>query len=147
MLSVRLFSPEDIARIDDLTRITLNESYPSSFFLTIYDHWQEGFLLATDDNKIIGFILGVISGVRQARILMLTVGESYRRTGVAKMLLRALISSCMLSRLDSIILEVRNSNVAAVNLYTQMGFQIVNSLKSYYRDGEDGLRMSLVLQS
>jgi len=104
-------------------------------------------LVATDGNRIAGFIVGVVSGVRQARILMLAVDDDYRGRGIGKMLLRAFVSSCLLSRIYSIVLEVRISNVPAINLYTAFGFSIIDNLRSYYRDGEDGLRMEIVLQS
>ncbi len=147
MLTIRLFAPDDVFEISRITRESLGESYPTSFFLSIYQYWPEGFLVATENGMLIGFVVGVISRVRQARILMLAVRESHRRAGIAVILLRAFISSCMQKGLDSIILEVRTSNIPAINLYTKLRFRIAENLRSYYRDGGDGLRMELVLQS
>ncbi|HDP96265.1 MAG TPA: hypothetical protein ENN25_01030, partial [Euryarchaeota archaeon] len=67
MLTVRLLRPSDVNSITELTRSSLGEAYPTSFYLTIIEHWPEGSLVATDGNRIAGFIVGVISGVRQAR--------------------------------------------------------------------------------
>ena len=147
LLSIRLLQPSDVNTISELTRGSLGEVYPTSFYLTITEHWPEGALVATEGDRIVGFIIGIISGVRQARILMLAVDEVHRRGGIAKMLLRAFVSSCLLGRIYSIILEVRMSNTPAINLYIVFGFSIVDNLRSYYRDGEDGLRMEMVLQS
>ena len=47
----------------------------------------------------------------------------------------------------SIVLEARISNVTAINLYSKLGFRTIGSLRAYYRDGEDGVRMQLVLQT
>lgn len=91
--------------------------------------------------------MGVVSGVRQSRILMLAIRDRYRRTGIASTLIRSFISSSMLKSFDSVILEVRVSNGPAINLYNKLGFKTIGSLRSYYRDGEDGLRMQLVLQN
>lgn len=147
MLTIRLLRPSDINEISELTRSSLGEIYPTSFYMTVLEHWPEGSLIATENDRIVGFIMGVISNVRQARILMLAVREDHRRSGIAKMLLRAFISSCLIGGICSIILEVRISNIAAINLYTEFGFSIIDNLRSYYRDGEDGLRMEIVLQS
>jgi|GEM_PF-128666 len=147
MLTIRMFDPADVQDIVSITEKALRETYPPSFFLTIAQYWPEGFLVAEVDTEIVGFIMGVISGIKQARILMLAVKENYRRNGIASALLRAFRSSCSLKGLDSIILEVRVSNKAAINLYNKFGFRIINAMKAYYRDGEDGYRMETVLQS
>ena len=42
-------------------------------------------------------------------------------------------------------LEVRASNMAAVALYEQLGFQHVGRRKGYYADGEDALLMNRAL--
>jgi ribosomal protein S18 acetylase RimI-like enzyme len=39
------------------------------------------------------------------------------------------------------------SNGPAVNLYNKLGFKMTSSLRAYYRDGEDGYRMQIVLQN
>ena len=147
MLTIRVFNPADVQTIADITESSLKEAYPTSFFLTISQYWPEGFLVATLNNEIVGFVMGVISGVRQARILMLAVKEGYRKNGIASTLIRSFRSSCGLKSMDSIILEVRISNASAINLYNKFGFRTIGMLKVYYRDGEDGMRMELVLQS
>jgi len=39
-------------------------------------------------------------------------------------------------------LEVRVTNMPAINLYRKLGFQITKTIKSYYMDGEDAYVMS-----
>ncbi|MEM2839375.1 MAG: ribosomal protein S18-alanine N-acetyltransferase [Thermoplasmata archaeon] len=147
MLTIRMFNPADVQEIVAITEKSLREAYPPSFFLTISQYWPEGFLVAQIDAEIVGFIMGVISGIKQARILMLAVKDGYRRSGIASALIRSFKSSCTLKGLDSIILEVRVSNDAAINLYNKFGFRIINTMRAYYRDGEDGYRMETVLQT
>lgn len=147
MLSIRPFTPSDVMHISRITQETLEENYPTTFFITIAEHWPEGFLVVTEQGNIVGFLAGVISGPSKARILMIAVKNEYRRTGLAKMLTQSFISSCILQNINTIVLEVRMSNMPAVNLYLKLGFKIVETLYSYYRDGENGLRMELLLQS
>jgi len=42
-----------------------------------------------------------------------------------------------------VFLEVRVSNEVALRLYKAAGFEVVETLKNYYSDGEDGYRLSL----
>jgi len=39
-------------------------------------------------------------------------------------------------------LEVRGSNVPAVNLYKKMGFEVTRTIRGYYADGEDAYVMT-----
>jgi len=147
VLTIRVFTPEDVQAIADITQSSLNESYPPSFFLTIAQYWHEGFLVAEIEKEIVGFIMGVISGVKQARILMIAVKSPYRRNSIASAMVRSFKSSCAMKNLDTIVLEVRISNTVALNMYNKLGFRTISMLKAYYRDGEDGYRMEIVLQS
>ena len=146
-MMIRLFASDDVYKVADITHTTLREAYPISFFLSVARYWPEGFMVAVEDGEVIGFILGAFSGVRQSRILMLAVRDQYRNRGIASTLIRSFISSSMLKGADSVILEVRVSNTTAIQLYTQLGFKMTGSLRAYYRDGEDGLRMQMVLLS
>ncbi len=146
-MMIRLFAPGDVYKIADITHRNLNEDYPMSFFLNVAHYWPEGFLIAEKDGEIAGFIMGVISGIRQSRILMLAVQAPYRKQGVASALIRSFIAASMLKGTDTVILEVRITNNEAITLYSKLGFRTIGSLRAYYKDGEDGLRMQMILQS
>jgi len=146
-MMIRVFEQNDVYKVADITHTMLKEAYPLSFFLNISRHWPEGFLVAEREGEIVGFIMGVVSDVRQSRILMLAVKEPHRKIGIASALIRSFVSSSLLKGLYSIVLEARISNVTAINLYSKLGFRTIGSLRAYYRDGEDGVRMQLVLQT
>lgn len=66
----------------------------------------------------------------------------YRRRGLAKQLLDALLNGTFESSVVRISLEVRRDNPAAIRLYMQCGFNRVGTRKRYYPDGEDAIVMS-----
>jgi ribosomal-protein-alanine N-acetyltransferase len=44
---------------------------------------------------------------------------------------------------QEVFLEVRVTNEAALSLYRAAGFELVEILRNYYSDGEDGYRLRL----
>ena len=51
------------------------------------------------------------------------------------------ISRIKSAECENITLEVRVSNVVAINLYKSVGFNIVATRKKYYENGEDAYLM------
>lgn len=68
------------------------------------------------------------------------VGAEHRRQGLARSLIQALVEAARTAGAQAIILEVRESNVAAVRLYESIGFIGVGRRNDYYRNpSEDAL--------
>lgn len=89
------------------------------------------------DDNIIGFLSYSVMYER-AEIDYIAVDEKYRGNGVASELVKFLISN--LDECNSISLEVRKNNIAAINLYLKNGFKKVCIRKRYYFDC-DGILM------
>jgi ribosomal-protein-alanine N-acetyltransferase len=67
-----------------------------------------------------------------------------RRKGIAARLLGHVMHRAMNQGLLTACLEVRVSNVAAVDLYHRFGFSRKGLRRAYYHDGEDALLMEFV---
>jgi ribosomal protein S18 acetylase RimI-like enzyme len=94
-------------------------------------------LKAVMDGRMVGFIGGERDSVRRLGwVTTLAVLPEFRRRGIAL----ALLSRCedMLA-MPAIRLTVRASNQAAIGLYEQQGYRLVDQWKRYYACGEDGL--------
>jgi ribosomal-protein-alanine N-acetyltransferase len=115
--------------------------------------WSLGQLAAELDNpaasvdlywqgdSLAGFICSwLIAG--ELQIQNVATAPEYRRQGVALCLLEHVMSRSRRDSLESVWLEVRVSNVPAIRLYQQLGFQSVTVRRAYYSDGEDALVMS-----
>src|SRR5262249_11342007 len=84
----------------------------------------------------------------EAEILAIAVDLNYRRQGNASFLLTNFVQHLRQSAVRKILLEVRESNVAALTLDRKFGFQISGSRTSYYRNPEESaLLMNLSLQA
>ena len=84
---------------------------------------------------------GFIAGDPQPRegvgwIATLGVYPEYRRQGIAQALLNECEKQLALPRIR---LSVRKTNEAAIALYRNAGYQMVDLWRSYYNSGEDAL--------
>lgn len=105
---------------------------PHSVFWVITDN--------ETDEKVMAY--AVLSfPAEQAHLVTFAVHSDYRRQKLASYLLRQLISFVMRKRGESVILEVRKGNQAAVNLYQKLGFMVIRTLPRFYPDGEDAYVM------
>lgn len=89
------------------------------------------------DNKLVGFI-HVVKLYENLEIINIVVDCSYRRKGIGYNLLMYAISYFV--DLQSVFLEVRESNVNAISLYDKAGFSVISKRDKYYGN-EDALIM------
>ena len=68
------------------------------------------------------------------------VEEPYRQTGIGTKLMAYLTSEAINLHVINITLEVRVSNIRAINLYKKFGFREV-ALRKYYYGDEDAILM------
>ena len=132
-LNVRKLTTDDAQVAAELdfkcfgARDACNREY---FFRVAQDDRQE-FLVAERDGKIIACAGAEIDN-DTAEIESIAVAPEYRRIGVAKILLAKLLDAITKRGATFIVLEVRPSNKAAIELYKKFGFQIVEREKNYY---------------
>jgi ribosomal-protein-alanine N-acetyltransferase len=89
-------------------------------------------LTAYFNDMIAGYII-VRLCLDEAEIMVLAVDEPFRRNGIAEMLIDH-VEMLIKGRISRIMLEVREKNEPAINLYTKKGFKRTGLRKNYYRD-------------
>lgn len=84
-------------------------------------------------SQIVAFAAGrIVAG--EAEILNLAVLQAHRRHGLAKTLVSRLLNEFAKKFVTRVFLEVRESNLAATELYRRMGFISLGRRPGYYRD-------------
>ena len=140
---LRRFHPHDIPVISDIVRDALHENYDNSLYISLGQQWPDGFLVAADAlGRPIGFLLGVMQVDGEGRILMFAVDRSHRGRGIGTQLMQAFLERCRTRGLRRVTLEVRVSNATAIRFYTDFRFSVIDLLRTYYSDGEDGYQMA-----
>ena len=101
-------------------------------------------LLAKLGDTVVGFIIAVMYETGSdwvSHILTVDVAPGIRRRGVGRQLIRALERRVAENGAVACWLEVAPENVAARELYREMGYSEVGVVKNYYRSGGDCITM------
>ena len=100
-------------------------------------------IVAEKGGKVVGFIDFLIT-FNSSTIMQVAVTKECRGNGIATQLLSEMEKSFP-KEIDDIVetitLEVRESNEAAKNLYLKNGYKIVVVKSNYYKDGENAIYM------
>ncbi len=90
--------------------------------------------------------VAVHAAAEEMEVYNIAVAEKYRKKGLGKRLLRLALRAAAQNGVSRALLEVRESNAAAVALYASLGFQRVGVRRGYYPDtGEDAHVYACVL--
>ena len=111
-------------------------------FLSSFEVGHKG-LICKNGDRIIGFI--IFSPISpEAHILSISVRNEMQSKGIGTLLLKSMLDQCKVMHYKKIFLEVRVSNVKAINFYEKFGFSKDAIRNNYYTDNsEDALLMSL----
>ncbi len=99
------------------------------------------------DNKIIGYALLMIV-LDEAHLLNLSIAKTYQKQGLGRYLLEHMLEISKKYQAVNMFLEVRASNVSALALYENMGFNEMAVRRNYYpatHGREDAILMGLAL--
>lgn len=97
-------------------------------------------LVAADGETVAGYI-GSQTVLGESDMMNLAVRESYRRSGVGRALVEALIEALRAVGSECLTLEVRFSNLPAIRLYESLGFSQVGIRKNYYEKPREDARI------
>lgn len=100
-------------------------------------------LVAYDEDKIVGFVDYMIT-FNSATISQIAVLPNYRKKGLGSKLLEEMEKSFpkeIDDVVETITLEVRESNINAISFYKKNGYENVVIKKHYYKNGENAVYM------
>ena len=139
------------ALISDIPAITAIENgafsspWPEKLLRDFIEYDDRLCLIADIGNEPAGY-LNALFAVDEYHIGSLAVKPEFRRRGVGAALVRELIKRAHAANGMYIFLEARQSNTAARELYSGLGFIEVSKRRNYYESPrEDAILMTLYL--
>ena len=141
------FGEEDIDIVLDIER----QSNPFPWTIKNFkDCVEKGYysLVLKEAKQVIGFAILSVS-TEESHLLNIGLTSSRRGQGLGRELLEKMIMAAEVMGSKKIFLEVRVSNIIAIDLYKASGFKEIGLRKNYYRikDGrEDAILMSKSLK-
>lgn len=139
-MSVRRAEDADLLAVQRIERESFPTPWPDQAFERFVG--DPGFLVATDDEDVVGFVVADVVPDNDrpiGHIKDLAVHPDYRERGVGSTLLARSLMVLAGAGVVSVKLEVRESNDSARSLYRQFGFEPVHRLADYYENGEDAI--------
>ena len=135
-------SEEHISQLAEIEKICFHSPWTEEGLREELTNPMAHFYVAVAD-KVIGY-MGVIEICGEANVTNVAVLPEYRGNGIGKALVKNAIDGAKSRECEFITLEVRESNLPAINLYKSFGFQQVGVRKNFYSDPtENALLMTI----
>lgn len=148
--SVRPLTEDDLPKVVAIEKRVQPGPAPSHwtrdhFASELTKSFSHAWVLTDDetDEEVAAYL--VFWTLETVHVLNLGVDRAYQRRGYAKKLIRLAGREGIRRGIDRMTLEVRKSNLTALELYQSLGFTIRRVRKSAYSNGEDAYEMELSL--
>lgn len=142
-VKIRPMKKSDIDDIIDIeAKVYGNHHWSKDSFLSeLSNELAHYFVVLDKNNKLVAYC-GCWQILEEAHITNIAVSTNCRRNHIGEALLKTLIDYCYKNMVKYITLEVRVSNIAAIELYKKYSFKSLGTRKGYYQDNnEDALIM------
>ncbi len=132
-LVIDVMREEDLAEVMELERKAFASPWTRDMYLRELEKEEGCYVTARCDGELVGYG-GTLLILDEAHVMTLAVREDCRRRGVGARLLLELVRRSQEKGARFLTLEVRKSNLAAIELYSRFGFQVMGERKHYYLD-------------
>jgi len=97
-----------------------------------------------DSKKLIGYVILIKDDEYRFNLINFLIKKKYQNKGYGSLLLKKTLSILKkFPKINKVILNVRITNLRAINLYNKFGFEIIGKIANYYRDNESAYLMEL----
>lgn len=98
------------------------------------------------DETIVGYAVYLTRMTsKKIRLYSICIDPQYSGKGIGQQYLLMRLKE--FPSYKEIYLELRESNLPALSLYKKLGFQFQKNLPSYYPDGENGIKLKLLINN
>ena len=135
---------EDVSAVAALDKMSFSLPWPErSFRFELTDNPASRCWVYDLDGKIVGMIVAWLL-VDEVHIATIATHPEHRKQGIARELLTYALRYMSMEGAVTSFLEVRESNLAAQEMYRKFGYEESGRRKRYYKDtNEDAILMTL----
>lgn len=138
-MNIRLMTKIDLPQVISLHHQLFKQEF--NFEDYVQDKLFHYGIVIEENDQVLGYLVGQII-FEMSDLYYVAVHPDYRSRGYGKLLVEQFIYDACQKDSDTMSLEVRISNQAAIRLYEKCGFISVGTRVRYYADGEDALLMT-----
>lgn len=132
-----------LEEIKDILSTEFDDFWTYSVFKSELKNPNSQYFVAIRNDEIVGFA-GIWKAIDDMHITNIVTKISKRHLGIASMLLEKLIEVSKAEKVNSLTLEVNESNTYAIKLYEKYNFKKIGLRKNYYAQNENAIIMTLV---
>lgn len=145
-MEIVLMTRLDIPRALEIEGSSFSVPWSRAMFISELDNPHCIYYAAKKDGMLLGYA-GMFSILDEGYVSNIAVAPEARRCGTGTLLMKTLINTARRLDLSFLTLEVRQSNRAAISLYSGLGFEKTGLRRGYYeRPREDAVLMTLYIQ-
>lgn len=145
-LDFRSMCEHDLERVLHIERDAYQFPWSEKIFLDcVNSNYQCTLVLMY--NRIVGYFI-VSKVLDEAHLLNICIEKTWQHQGLGRAVLENLFAELSEQKIARVFLEVRPSNLVALSLYHQLGFEAIGIRKAYYPaegGSEDAIAMLLSL--
>ena len=136
MMEYTLMSEQHVEQIAQLEKQCFSSPWSMNSIQSELTNPLSLWVVATDGEKLAGYV-GSQTVLGEADMMNLAVDPAFRRQGIGRELVTMLITHLKEKGVYCLTLEVRASNVQAISLYDQLGFEMIGRRPNYYSNPKE----------
>ena len=136
-IKIRSMRKEDIPEVSEIEKLSFPSPWSSNIFSSELEKGSFAFYHVLEyRDRLVGYG-GYWRIKNEAHLVTFAIHPSFRRRGLGAKLLEQLLKDAQDQSLDTITLEVRDSNLAAQRFYERFGFKKIAVRPHYYSDTDE----------
>jgi [ribosomal protein S18]-alanine N-acetyltransferase len=132
-LVFRIMEISDLEKIIVIENVCHKHPWSKKNFIDCLEHgyWNYVLLDSREPEPLVGYCI-VMPGVEELHLLNISIAPNFQRRQIAQQALLAIEKTGFENGYKRILLEVRKSNIPAINLYKKLNYQLIGQRKDYY---------------
>ena len=136
-IKIRAMRKEDIPEVSEIENLSFPSPWSSNIFFSELEKESFAFYHVLEyRDRLVGYG-GYWKIKNEAHLVTFAIHPSFRRMDLGTKLLEHLLKNAQDQSLDTITLEVRDSNLAAQRFYERFGFKKIAVRACYYSDTDE----------